>query len=139
VKRELSGRQLTEELDDKTLPICWRGRRPFKSLKDVRKYFKPLALSFINGGKAKIQFELPPEAYLIISVIPVPSFLVSVATLCQNSKLTNNMLSLSLSLYIYIYIYKCQSKGNVCLGILNGTEQGQGTLNIIGGNDWYII
>jgi hypothetical protein len=104
VKRELSGRQLTEELDDKTLPICWRGRRPFKSLKDVRKYFKPLALSFINGGKAKIQFELPPEAYLIISVIPVPSFLVSVATLCQNSKLTNNMLSLSLSLYIYIYI-----------------------------------
>ncbi|XP_062173822.1 aspartic proteinase Asp1-like isoform X2 [Alnus glutinosa] len=67
VKRELSGKPLTEELDDKILPICWRGRKPFKSLKDVRKYFKPLALSFINGGKAKIQFELPPEAYLIIS------------------------------------------------------------------------
>ncbi|KAE7997563.1 hypothetical protein FH972_002186 [Carpinus fangiana] len=91
VKKELSGRSLTEASDDRSLSICWSGRKPFKSLKDVKKYFKPLALSFINGGKAKIQYDLPPEAYLIIS-----------------------------------------SKGNVCLGILNGTEAGQGSLNIIG-------
>ncbi|KAB1210497.1 Aspartic proteinase Asp1 [Morella rubra] len=89
VKREAE-KSLKQALDDRTLPFCWRGRRPFKSLQDVRKYFKTLALSFTNGGKSKIQFELPPEAYLIIS-----------------------------------------SKGNVCLGILNGTEAGQ-TVDIIG-------
>ncbi|KAK3025990.1 hypothetical protein RJ639_042147, partial [Escallonia herrerae] len=32
-----------------------------------RKYFKPLALSFDNGWKAKPRFEIPPESYLIIS------------------------------------------------------------------------
>ncbi|KAG7982821.1 hypothetical protein I3843_04G072400 [Carya illinoinensis] len=65
VKKELTGR---EALDDKTPPLCWRGRMPFQSLQDVRKYFKPLALSFTNGEKAKIQLELPPDAYLIISI-----------------------------------------------------------------------
>lgn len=121
MKKELSGRQLTEALDDNTLPICWRGRKPFKSLKDVKKYFKPLALSFINGGTAKIQFEIPPESYLIISVSPLPSFnKISCKVKTQNT-LTRS--------------YACQSKGNVCLGILNGTEQGESTLNIIGGND----
>ena len=68
MKKELTGKPLREALDDKTLPLCWKGQRPFKSLQDVRKYFKPLALSFNNGGKGKTQFELPPEAYLIISV-----------------------------------------------------------------------
>nr|XP_023882444.1 aspartic proteinase Asp1-like [Quercus suber] len=67
VKKELTGRSLREASDDKTLPLCWKGRRPFKSVNDVRKYFKPIALSFANGGRAKTQFELPPEAYLIIS------------------------------------------------------------------------
>ncbi|KAJ1405026.1 Xylanase inhibitor, N-terminal [Sesbania bispinosa] len=71
--------------DDQTLPICWHGRRPFKSIKEVRKYFKPLVLSFTNGGRVKAQFEIPPEAYLIISNL-----------------------------------------GNVCLGILNGSEVGLG-------------
>ncbi|XP_042974591.1 aspartyl protease APCB1-like [Carya illinoinensis] len=73
VKKELTGR---EALDDKTLPLCWRGRMPFQSLQDVRKYFKPLALSFTNGGKAKIQLELPPDAYLIISISP--AFILSI-------------------------------------------------------------
>ncbi|KAK7847444.1 aspartic proteinase Asp1 isoform X2 [Quercus suber] len=90
VKKELTGKPLREALDDKTLPLCWKGQRPFKSLQDVRKYFKPLALRFTNGGKGKTQFELPPEAYLIIS-----------------------------------------RNGNVCLGILDGTEAGQ-DVNIIG-------
>lgn len=68
VKKELSGRSLSEVSDDDhTLTHCWRGKKPFKSLQDVKKYFKPLALSFTNGGKAKAKFEMPPEAYLIIS------------------------------------------------------------------------
>lgn len=92
MKRELSGRSLTEALDDRTLSICWRGRKPFKSLKDVKKYFKPLALSFINGGKAKIQYDLPPEAYLIISVSPTmhPHFCIISCPLCvKTQKLTD--------------------------------------------------
>ncbi|KAK2996861.1 hypothetical protein RJ639_024774 [Escallonia herrerae] len=37
------------------------------SLFSIRKYFKPLALSFDNGWKAKPRFKIPPESYLIIS------------------------------------------------------------------------
>ncbi|KAJ4838183.1 hypothetical protein Tsubulata_032524 [Turnera subulata] len=91
VKKELSGKPISQALDDKTLPICWKGRRPFKRIRDVKKYFKTFSLSFTDGGKTKTQFELPPEAYLIIS-----------------------------------------NKGNVCLGILNGTEVGLRDLNVIG-------
>ena len=67
MKEELTGKSLKETLDDETLPLCWKGERPFKSLDDVREYFKPIALSFANDEK-DTQFELPPEAYLIISV-----------------------------------------------------------------------
>ncbi|KAF3958877.1 hypothetical protein CMV_016253 [Castanea mollissima] len=66
VEEELIGKSLKQALDDETLPICWKGERPFKSLDDVREYFKPIALSFANDEK-DTQFELPPEAYLIIS------------------------------------------------------------------------
>ncbi|KAM7257352.1 hypothetical protein ACFE04_013093 [Oxalis oulophora] len=91
LKKELNGKSLKEAPDDRTLPLCWKGRKPFKSLRDVKKYFKlRVALSFDNG-KTKTQFDLPPESYLIIS-----------------------------------------SKGNVCLGILNGTEAGLQNLNLIG-------
>ncbi|XP_061346885.1 aspartic proteinase Asp1-like [Gastrolobium bilobum] len=91
LKKELTGKSIKAAPDDQTLPLCWHGRRPFKSIREVRKYFKPLALSFTNGGRVKAQFEIPPEAYLIIS----------------------NM-------------------GNVCLGILNGSEVGLGDVNLIG-------
>uniref|UniRef100_A0A2P2Q411 Aspartic proteinase Asp1 n=1 Tax=Rhizophora mucronata TaxID=61149 RepID=A0A2P2Q411_RHIMU len=93
VKRELSGKPLrqVEAMEDQTLPLCWKGRRPFKSISDVKKYFKPLALNFTYNREAKTQFHIPPEAFLIIS-----------------------------------------SKGNVCLGILNGTQVELGRLNIIG-------
>ncbi|PON79894.1 Aspartic peptidase [Trema orientale] len=89
VKRELSGR-VFKEAEDKTLSLCWKGKRPFKSIRDVRKYFKTIALEFTTGGQTQT-YELPPEAYLIIS-----------------------------------------SRGNVCLGILNGTEVGLQNSNIIG-------
>ncbi|KAK2978062.1 hypothetical protein RJ640_015700 [Escallonia rubra] len=67
VRKDLNGKPLKEAVDDKTLPLCWKGKKPFKSTREVRKYFKPLALSFDNGWKAKPQFEIPPESYLIIS------------------------------------------------------------------------
>ncbi|KAI5335794.1 hypothetical protein L3X38_025928 [Prunus dulcis] len=91
LKRELTGKPLKEALDDRTLPLCWKGRKPFRNIRDVKTYFKPLALRFASGRKDTTQFELPPEAYLIIS-----------------------------------------SKGNVCLGILNGSEVGLQNSNIIG-------
>uniref|UniRef100_A0A5B7BSH7 Aspartic proteinase Asp1 n=1 Tax=Davidia involucrata TaxID=16924 RepID=A0A5B7BSH7_DAVIN len=90
VTKELTGKPLKEALDDRTLQFCWKGKKPFKNIRDVRRYFKPLALSFENGLKSKSHFEIPPEGYLIIS-----------------------------------------SKGNVCLGILNGTEIGI-NFNMIG-------
>ncbi|KAI3451613.1 hypothetical protein Pfo_008278 [Paulownia fortunei] len=91
IKKELSGKPMKEATDDHTLPFCWKGKKPFKSTRDVRKYFKPLAFSFANGWRTKAQFEIPPEAYLIIS-----------------------------------------SKGNACLGILNGTDVGLNSFNMIG-------
>ncbi|KAI8535534.1 hypothetical protein RHMOL_Rhmol10G0181600 [Rhododendron molle] len=91
LRKELSGKPLREEPNDKTLPLCWKGKKPFKNVLDVKKHFKPLALSFSNGWRAKSQFEIPPEAYLIIS-----------------------------------------SRGNVCLGILNGSEVGLDNENVIG-------
>ncbi|MBA0617100.1 hypothetical protein Godav_026574 [Gossypium davidsonii] len=95
LKKELSGRSLKEAPEDQTLPLCWKGRKPFRSVHDAKKYFKTsLALAFANSGRRKTQFELHPEAYLIIS-----------------------------------------NKGNVCLGILNGTQVGLQNLNVIGGKD----
>ncbi|KAA3475561.1 aspartic proteinase Asp1 [Gossypium australe] len=92
LKKELSGRSLKEAPEDQTLPLCWKGRKPFRSVHDAKKYFKTsLALAFANSGRRKTQFELHPEAYLIIS-----------------------------------------NKGNVCLGILNGTQVGLQNLNVIG-------
>ncbi|GAV65129.1 Asp domain-containing protein, partial [Cephalotus follicularis] len=90
LKEELRKKPLKEAPEDQTLSLCWKGRRPFRKIRDVKNYFKPLALSFTTG-KTKTNFGLPPEAYLIIS-----------------------------------------SKGNVCLGILNGTEVGLQDLNLIG-------
>ncbi|XP_041008183.1 aspartic proteinase Asp1-like isoform X1 [Juglans microcarpa x Juglans regia] len=123
VKKELPRKHLREALDDKTLPYCWSGRRRFKSIEDVVKYFKPLALSFANGGKAK-HFAIPPEAYLIISVSPTFIFSSVLFDLCLSSKQVTVYQNTQTTCLL-------QSKGNVCLGILNGTEAGQ-SLNIIG-------
>ncbi|GAB2287218.1 hypothetical protein Dimus_021600 [Dionaea muscipula] len=70
LKKELVGKPLRDAVEDEALPLCWKGREPFKSITDVRGYFKPLALRFEGRarGKAPAQFELPPEAYLIISL-----------------------------------------------------------------------
>ncbi|KAJ0096781.1 hypothetical protein Patl1_28062 [Pistacia atlantica] len=90
MKKELSRKPLKEAPEDQTLPLCWKGQKPFKNVRDVKKYFKSLSLSFTHG-KTRTLFELTPEAYLIIS-----------------------------------------SNGNVCLGILNGSEIGVQDVNLIG-------
>jgi len=66
VTDDLKGKQLTRETDDPSLPICWKGPKSFKSLSDVKKYFKPLAFSFTKTKN--VQMHLAPEAYLIITV-----------------------------------------------------------------------
>ncbi|XP_044468637.1 aspartic proteinase Asp1-like isoform X2 [Mangifera indica] len=87
LKKNLKGKPLKETRDDQTLPICWKGPKPVKTVRDVKDYFKSLQLSFTKN----VQLDLSPEAYLIV---------------------TNH--------------------GNVCLGILNGTEVGLKDFNILG-------
>lgn len=67
ITRELQKTSLKDAVDDNTLPVCWKGKEPFKSIRDVQNYFKPLALSFGRGGKSAAHFDIPPENYLIIS------------------------------------------------------------------------
>ncbi|WJX16657.1 hypothetical protein P8452_06657 [Trifolium repens] len=89
VTNDIKGKQLTRATEDPSLPTCWKGSKSFKSVSDVKNYFKPLALKF---KKVKnLQMLIPPEGYLIVT-----------------------------------------KHGNVCLGILDGTEVGLGNLNIIG-------
>lgn len=64
VRKFLNGK--LKETADETLPICWKGAKPFKSISEVKNYFQPLALSFTKSKNAQLQ--LPPESYLIISV-----------------------------------------------------------------------
>ena len=66
VKKDLSGKPLKDVTDDNSLPICWKGNKPFKSVQDAKSFFTPLALSFTKAKNAQLQ--LPPEAYLIVSV-----------------------------------------------------------------------
>lgn len=65
VKKDLNGKPLKVAADDPSLPVCWKGTKAFKSVHDIKNYFKPFALSF-NARKAQLQ--LPPEAYLIVTV-----------------------------------------------------------------------
>lgn len=67
VKKEIHGKPLTESREDRTLPVCWKGKKPFTSVSEVRKYFKPLGLSFPNGWRSKTHYDIPPEGYLIVS------------------------------------------------------------------------
>lgn len=54
-----------KEVPDHSLPLCWKGKKPFKSVLDVKKEFKTVVLSFSNGKKALM--EIPPENYLIVT------------------------------------------------------------------------
>ncbi|XP_043809002.1 aspartic proteinase Asp1 isoform X2 [Manihot esculenta] len=89
IRKDLSGKPLKDAPEEKALSICWKGAKPFKSVSDVKSYFKPLSLSFTKSKN--VQLQLPPEGYLIVT-----------------------------------------KNGNVCLGILNGTEVGLGNIEVIG-------
>lgn len=65
IKNDLNGKQLKDANDDKSLPVCWKGPKSFKSIRDVKNLFKPIILSFTKPKNAQLQ--LPPEAYLIIT------------------------------------------------------------------------
>lgn len=65
MSRDLSGKQLKVAPDDRTLPLCWRGAKPFKSIGEARKYFKPLTMAFSQGKRALLT--IPPENYLILT------------------------------------------------------------------------
>ncbi|KAL7208729.1 hypothetical protein ACSBR1_030459 [Camellia fascicularis] len=66
VKKDLNGKQLKDAVEDQNLPVCWKGAKPFKSIHDVKNYFKPLVLRFTKPKN--VQLQLPPAAYLIITV-----------------------------------------------------------------------
>ncbi|GFS40129.1 eukaryotic aspartyl protease family protein [Actinidia rufa] len=65
IENYLNVNQLKDAAEDQSLPVCWKGTKPFKSIRDVKNYFKPLILNFTNAKN--LQLQLPPEAYLIIT------------------------------------------------------------------------
>ncbi|XP_010532199.1 PREDICTED: aspartic proteinase Asp1 [Tarenaya hassleriana] len=89
ITNDLKGKPLKDAKEDRTLPICWKGAKPFKSVLDAKSFFKTLTISF-SGWIRKTQFQIQPESYLIVTT------------------------------------------GNVCLGILNGSEVGLQNANVIG-------
>lgn len=131
IKKDLNGKPLTDAAEDKSLSICWKGKKPFKSVGDVKNYFKPLALSFTNAKN--VQLQLSPEAYLIVTVstsanptfffFANPTIFIPAIRKANKEKSYETCISLPF-----------QRHGNVCLGILNGQEVGLGNLNLIGGN-----
>lgn len=70
LRGDLSRKPLKDATEDKSLPVCWKGTKPFKSVNDVKAQFKPLVLSFAKN----VQYEIPPEAYLVITVSTYLSF-----------------------------------------------------------------
>ncbi|XP_020226061.1 aspartic proteinase Asp1 [Cajanus cajan] len=88
VTNDIRGKPLRRATEDPSLPICWKGSKPFESPQDVINNFKPLTLSFTKSNSL---LQLPPQAYLIVT-----------------------------------------THRNVCLGILDGTEIGLESTNIIG-------
>ncbi|KAF9682639.1 hypothetical protein SADUNF_Sadunf05G0129800 [Salix dunnii] len=89
VRKDLTGKPLKDAPEEKELTVCWKAAKPVKSILDIKSYFKPLTINFIN--EKYVQLQLAPEDYLIIT-----------------------------------------KDGNVCLGILNGSEQRLGNFNVIG-------
>lgn len=65
VKSNINSKDLKEDTEDKTLSVCWKGTRLFKSINDVKSFFKPLAIRFKNPKNAMM--ELLPEHYLIVN------------------------------------------------------------------------
>ncbi|THG04728.1 hypothetical protein TEA_013619 [Camellia sinensis var. sinensis] len=54
-------------VEDAFLEKCWGWSKRIESIDEVKKYFKSMALNFTNARNF-VQFQLPPQSYLIISV-----------------------------------------------------------------------
>lgn len=67
IENDLKSTPLKVTKDDKTLPICWKGAKPFKSVLDFKNLFKTITIHYTNGRR-DTQLHIPPESYLIISV-----------------------------------------------------------------------
>ncbi|KAL7246238.1 hypothetical protein ACSBR2_001376 [Camellia fascicularis] len=65
VQRNLDGTPLVLVVDA-FLEKCWGWGERIKSINEVKKYFKSMALNFTNARNF-VQFQLPPQSYLIIS------------------------------------------------------------------------
>ncbi|KAG9149169.1 hypothetical protein Leryth_003164 [Lithospermum erythrorhizon] len=89
IKEDLKEKQLKEAKGDGSLPVCWKGPKPYKSAVEAKSYFKPITMSFRKANN--VQLHIYPEAYLIAT-----------------------------------------KHGNICLGILNGSEVGLEHVNVIG-------
>ncbi|XP_018448582.1 aspartic proteinase Asp1-like [Raphanus sativus] len=66
IRKDLKVKALMETKEDKSLPVCWKGKEPLKSVYDVKKYFKTITLRFGSQKKGQL-FQVPPESYLIIT------------------------------------------------------------------------
>lgn len=90
LKASLS-KSLKEVSDPTLLPVCWKGPKPFKSVDDLKKEFKPLvSLKFHHG----VTMTIHPENYLIITV-STPS-----TSDCQQWTLNGNDLNLCFLVFV---------------------------------------
>ncbi|PHT44366.1 hypothetical protein CQW23_13524 [Capsicum baccatum] len=63
IKKNINPKQLTDAVDEKALPVCWKGPKPFRSIDDAKSNFKPLTISFTSARN--VQLQLTPESYLV--------------------------------------------------------------------------
>lgn len=62
----VSKTSLKEAPEEKALPLCWKGAKPFSSVLELGKYFQSLILGFESGG-SQARMEIPPENYFIVT------------------------------------------------------------------------
>ncbi|CAM6127353.1 unnamed protein product [Calypogeia fissa] len=68
VQKGLEGSGLEQDLSDTTLPYCWRGKTPFRSVTEASHYFQPVTLNFGTQWFLTTKFMIIiPQSYLIIT------------------------------------------------------------------------
>ncbi|KAJ4874625.1 Eukaryotic aspartyl protease family protein [Raphanus sativus] len=66
IRKDLKGKPLKDTKEDKSLPVCWKDKKPSKTVHDVKKYFKTITLRFGSRKKGQL-LQIQPESYLIIT------------------------------------------------------------------------
>ncbi|KAG6556379.1 hypothetical protein Mapa_002322 [Marchantia paleacea] len=68
VQEGLEGSGLERDTSDKTLPLCWRGKTPFRTVSEASRYFQPVTLNFGTSWFLASRFMIfIPQAYLVIT------------------------------------------------------------------------